>query len=97
MFLLRFDLRAPGPTPMADLYEAALDMAEWGEDRGCLAVVLSQHHGSEDGYLPSPLVMAAAIAARTSTVPLSIAALLVLMYDPIKLAAAYAGIMGGNP
>ncbi len=86
MFLLRFDLRAPGPTPPADLYAAALDMAEWGEEHGCLAVVLSQHHGSDDGYLPSPLVMAAAMAARTQTVGLSIAALLLLMYDPVKLA-----------
>jgi alkanesulfonate monooxygenase SsuD/methylene tetrahydromethanopterin reductase-like flavin-dependent oxidoreductase (luciferase family) len=32
------------------------------------------------------MVMAAAIAARTSTVPISIAALLLLMYDPVKLA-----------
>ena len=83
---MRFDLRAPGPTPPADLYAAALDMAEWAEDKGCLGVVISEHHGSEDGYLPSPLVMAAAVAARTSNVGISIAALLLLMYDPIKLA-----------
>jgi len=83
---MRFDLRAPGPTPPADLYATALDMAVWGEEHGALAVVLSQHHASEDGYLPSPLVMAAAVAARTSTVPMSIAALLLLMYDPVKLA-----------
>lgn len=83
---MRFDLRAPGPTPPADLYAAALDMAEWGEQHGALAIVLSQHHASEDGYLPSPLVMAAAVAARTSTIPISIAALLLLMYDPVKLA-----------
>jgi alkanesulfonate monooxygenase SsuD/methylene tetrahydromethanopterin reductase-like flavin-dependent oxidoreductase (luciferase family) len=86
VFLLRFDFRAPGPTPVADLYEAALDMVEWAEGRGCLSVAISQHHGSEDGYLPSPLVIAAAMAARTTTVPFSIAALLLLMYDPIKLA-----------
>lgn len=86
MFLLRFDLRAPGPTPPADLYAAALDMAVWGEEHGCLAIVLSQHHASDDGYLPSPLVMAAAMAARTTTVGVNIAALLLLMYDPVKLA-----------
>jgi alkanesulfonate monooxygenase SsuD/methylene tetrahydromethanopterin reductase-like flavin-dependent oxidoreductase (luciferase family) len=84
--MMRFDLRAPGPASTADLYGAALDMAEWADDRGCLAVVLSQHHASDDGFLPSPLVMAGAMAARTSTAPISIAALLLLMYDPIKLA-----------
>src|SRR5688500_6462902 len=83
---MRFDLRAPGPTPMADLYDTALDMVEWADDRDCLAVVVSQHHASDDGYLPSPLVMTAAMAARTSTVTLNIAALLLLMYDPVKLA-----------
>ena len=86
VFLMRFDLRAPGPTPVADLYACALEMAAWGESRGCLAVVVSEHHASDDGYLPSPVPMAAAIAARTSTVPINIAALLLLMYDPIKLA-----------
>ena len=86
MFLLRFDLRAPGPTPPADLYAAALEMVEWADTRGCLSVAISEHHASEDGYLPSPLVMAAAMAARTSNVNFMIAALLLLMYDPIKLA-----------
>jgi alkanesulfonate monooxygenase SsuD/methylene tetrahydromethanopterin reductase-like flavin-dependent oxidoreductase (luciferase family) len=86
VFLLRFDFRAPGPTPAAELYEAALDMVEWGEGRGCLSVAVSEHHASEDGYLPSPLVMTAAMATRTTTTPFMIAALLLLMYDPIKLA-----------
>ena len=86
MFLLRFDLRAPGPTPAADLYAAALDMAEWAEANGGLSIVISEHHASEDGYLPSPLVMAAAMAARTKDLNIMIAALLLLMYDPIKLA-----------
>jgi alkanesulfonate monooxygenase SsuD/methylene tetrahydromethanopterin reductase-like flavin-dependent oxidoreductase (luciferase family) len=86
MFIMRFDLRAPGPTPLADLYRGALDMAEWGEAHGCLMVVVSEHHASDDGYLPSPIPFSAAIAARTATVPINIAALLLLMYDPIKLA-----------
>lgn len=86
MFIMRFDLRAPGPTPLADLYRGALDMAEWGEAHGCLMVVVSEHHASDDGYLPSPIPFSAAIAARTVTVPINIAALLLLMYDPIKLA-----------
>ena len=32
---------------------------------GGVQIVVSEHHGSIDGYLPSPLVLAAAIAART--------------------------------
>jgi hypothetical protein len=55
---MRFDMRAPsrGAAP-SSLYAAALAMCEWAEDRGCLAVVLCEHHGSEDGYLRAPLLL----------------------------------------
>jgi alkanesulfonate monooxygenase SsuD/methylene tetrahydromethanopterin reductase-like flavin-dependent oxidoreductase (luciferase family) len=39
-----------------------------------------------DGYLPSPLVLATAMAARTSTLPIMTAALILPLYDPIRLA-----------
>ena len=51
-----------------------------------LSAVLSQHHCVDDGYLPSPLMLAAAIAARTVTLPLTVAALLLAHYEPVKLA-----------
>lgn len=88
MFSLRFDFRlAPfSPTNMAELYAASLDMAEWAEANGAMSVLFSQHHASPDGYLPSPLVMASGAAARTSSMPITVGALLLLMYDPIKLA-----------
>ena len=66
MFTLRFDMRAPdGTAPAQDLYAAAIEMCAWAETRGAIAVVLSEHHGAEDGHLPSPLILASAIAART--------------------------------
>ena len=85
---MRFDFRlAPeSPTTMGELYRAGLEMIEWAEQVGAMSVMFSQHHGSSDGYLPSPVPMAAAAAARTSTVALNVGALLLLMYDPIKLA-----------
>ena len=88
MFMLRFDMRAPadGPAPITDLYDAAIEMSVWAEQHGALSIVLSEHHASPDGYLPSPLVLAAAIAARTSTVPITVAALLLPLHDPVRLA-----------
>ncbi|MCO5311370.1 MAG: LLM class flavin-dependent oxidoreductase [Microthrixaceae bacterium] len=88
LFLLRFDLRNPAfsGVDLADRYEAALQMTEWGERNGALAVSLSEHHGSEDGYLPSPLVMAAAMAARTSSVAIAINAMPIPFHDPLRLA-----------
>ena len=87
MFMMRFDLRVPdGGAPARARYLAALDMAAWAETRGCISVVLSEHHMVDDGYLPSPLVMAAAVAARTTSVPITIAALLLPLYEPVRLA-----------
>lgn len=88
MYTLRFDLRAPGASAdqRAGLYRAALDMAAWVDGRGCAAVIVSEHHLSDDGYLPAPLTMAAALAAVTTTVPISVAAALLPLYDPVRLA-----------
>ena len=63
LFGIRFDLRNPAFSSVAtaDRYRAALEMAERVDRRGGLYVSLSEHHGCDDGYLPSALVMAAAI------------------------------------
>ncbi len=81
-------MRAPAfsSAPPAELYAAALEMAEWGEKNGCMQIVVSEHHGSEDGYLPSPLVLASAIAARTKSIRIQVAAIIVPLHDPLRLA-----------
>ena len=88
LFGLRFDFRNPdfAGTTMAERYEAALDMAEWADRLGFVIIVLSEHHGSDDGYLPSPLAMAAAIAARTEQARIRIAALIAPFHDPLRVA-----------
>jgi len=88
MFTMRFDLRVPGKSAaeIADQYAAAIEMAEWAEDKGCVAAVVSEHHVSPDGYLPAPLVLATAMAARTKTMAIAVGAALLPLYDPVKLA-----------
>ena len=87
MFTMRFDMRAPvGGAPTTELYSAAIEMAAWSETRGCIAAAISEHHASEDGYLPSPLLLASAMAARTERLIISLAAALLPFYDPIRLA-----------
>ena len=65
-FGLRFDFRNPAiaHTTMAERYQAALDMAEWADRLGGQLITVSEHHGSDDGYIPSPVPMLAAMAAR---------------------------------
>jgi alkanesulfonate monooxygenase SsuD/methylene tetrahydromethanopterin reductase-like flavin-dependent oxidoreductase (luciferase family) len=87
MFLMRFDMRAPAFGASTDsLYTAALEMATFTESRGAIAAVLCEHHTMTDGYLPSPLVLATAMAARTTTLPILIGALILPLYDTIRLA-----------
>lgn len=88
MFAMRFDFRNPpiAETSMADRYAAALDMAEWADGLGCVGLTVSEHHGSDDGYCPSPVTMASAIAARTSSMRIQLAALVASFHDPIRLA-----------
>jgi alkanesulfonate monooxygenase SsuD/methylene tetrahydromethanopterin reductase-like flavin-dependent oxidoreductase (luciferase family) len=88
LFTMRFDFRNPliAGTTMAERYQAALDMAEWADRLGFVAITLSEHHGAQDGYLPSPLTMAGAVAARTRKAAIMIAALIAPFYDPLRLA-----------
>src|SRR4051794_30908083 len=73
-------------TSPAERYAAALDMAEWADRAGCVSIAVSEHHGSPDGYLPSPLPMLGALAARTTNVRFMVAALIAPFYDPLRLA-----------
>jgi alkanesulfonate monooxygenase SsuD/methylene tetrahydromethanopterin reductase-like flavin-dependent oxidoreductase (luciferase family) len=86
-FSVHFDLRAPSfGAPIGELYAAALDMAAWADEHGAMAVVLSEHHGVDDGYLPSAMTMAAAVAARTRSAMVSVNALPLTMHDPVAVA-----------
>jgi alkanesulfonate monooxygenase SsuD/methylene tetrahydromethanopterin reductase-like flavin-dependent oxidoreductase (luciferase family) len=87
VFLMRFDMRAPAfGAPTAELYAAAIEMAAFAESRGAITAVVCEHHTMADGYLPSPLVLATAMAARTTTLPIMTGALILPLYDPIRLA-----------
>lgn len=85
---IRYDLRNPSFTgvDLADRYEAALDQIAWAEARGFRVVTLSEHHGVDDGCLPSPLVFGAAVAARTHRIKIRVAALIAPLHDPLRIA-----------
>jgi alkanesulfonate monooxygenase SsuD/methylene tetrahydromethanopterin reductase-like flavin-dependent oxidoreductase (luciferase family) len=86
---LRYDLRSPegAPTKHPELYRTCLDQCAWADEHGVGdVVVLSEHHAMEDGFLPAPFTMAAAVAARTKRMMISIAAALIPLHDPIRLA-----------
>ena len=97
---LTYDMRAPAfGAGSAALHRAMLDQVAWADDLGFDAVGIGEHHSSEDGYNPSSLVLAAAIAARTSNMAIQTAVTLAPLYDLPKLAedAAVTQILANGP
>jgi len=84
--VVSYDMRAPSfGAPARELYAAALDQAAWADALGFDVIGLGEHHASPDGYNPSPLVLAAAMGARTKRIRLRTSVALVPLYDPVKL------------
>ena len=74
------------PAARSARYQAAIDMAAYADEQGFSSVNLEEHHAADNGWLPSPLTMAGAIAARTRRCNIGVSALLVTLYDPVRLA-----------
>src|SRR5207302_10415188 len=87
-----FDLRHPPQfaTTGRDLYAAALDIIEWGEEQGFRRVALGEHHQSPDGYIPAPLLFASAIGGRTRRVRVQNSGRLGPLHEPVTAAAGSA-------
>jgi alkanesulfonate monooxygenase SsuD/methylene tetrahydromethanopterin reductase-like flavin-dependent oxidoreductase (luciferase family) len=82
------DLRNPAQwrRPWAEHYRRTLDLVVEAERLGLDSVWLSEHHGFEDGYLPQPLILAAAIAGRTTRIRIGTAVLLAPLRRPLHTA-----------
>ena len=82
-----FDMRAPDwGAPRADLYAAAVEMAAFADRIGIAGINLMEHHGSEDGYLPQPFLLASAMAAVTRNIHFSLGAVILPLHDPVIVA-----------
>lgn len=98
-FGLWYDFRQRLPLgDYASFYAECLEEIEEGERLGFTGVWLSEHHFVDDGYLPSPLVVAAAIAARTTSMTIGTNVLLLPMHHPLRVAedAAVANLLSGG-
>jgi alkanesulfonate monooxygenase SsuD/methylene tetrahydromethanopterin reductase-like flavin-dependent oxidoreductase (luciferase family) len=84
---LTYDMRAPAfGAQRTRLYECALDQVSWADALGFDVVGLGEHHSADDGYNPSPLILASAMAARSKRIVLRTSVLLAPLYDLPKLA-----------
>jgi alkanesulfonate monooxygenase SsuD/methylene tetrahydromethanopterin reductase-like flavin-dependent oxidoreductase (luciferase family) len=84
---IQFDMRAPGwGAQTHELYATAVEMAAFADRIGIDSIGLMEHHGSDDGYLPQPFILAAAMAAVTQTIRLSLGAVILPLHDPVEVA-----------
>ncbi|MFI5040897.1 MAG: LLM class flavin-dependent oxidoreductase [Acidimicrobiales bacterium] len=83
-----FDLRNPPgwATDWSQLYGFSIELCEEAERLGCQSIWLTEHHLFDDGYLPQPLTLAAALAARTSRVRLGTGVVIAPLHHPVDLA-----------
>ncbi len=84
---LRYDMRAPAfGAPATELYPAAVEQCAIADAAGFQTVFLAEHHGADDGYCPSPMVLAAAILGRTKQMTVHFSALIAVLHNPLRLA-----------
>src|SRR5215469_1591425 len=83
-----YDFRNPLDSGMTHsaLYGAILDQVQWLDGLGLDLVWFTEHHFVEDGYLPSWIPVASAMAARTRHVRFSCDVCLLPFNHPIRLA-----------
>lgn len=93
-FGLWYDFRNPPPSQLSfeALYRASLEQIAWAEQLGFDSVWLTEHHFVDDGYTPSPLVIAAAIGQRTQRMRIGTNLMLLPLADPLRIAEDAAAV-----
>lgn len=82
----------PTPAQAADAFEQLIREAVLAEEVGFDAVFLPERHGRGETFVPSPLLAATAIAARTSRIKIATTIGLPTLYNPMHLAEQIAMI-----
>jgi probable F420-dependent oxidoreductase len=60
--------------------------AQLAEDSGFEACFFGEHHQDKDGFLPSPLIVATAVAAQTRRLKVGTSVILLPLHHPVRLA-----------
>lgn len=84
--------------PPEHLYRQTLEQIATADALGFHSVWVSEHHFTEDGYLPSSLLFLAAAAAQTTRLRLGTSILLLPLHHPLRVAedAAVLDILSGG-
>src|SRR3979411_1511803 len=79
-------------------YAEALEVAPVAEQVGLDACFIPEHHQQPDAYLPSPFVMAGAIAAVTTRIEINTGIMVLPIWHPLRVAedAAVVDVLSGG-
>ncbi len=83
-----FDLRAPeqfGVTS-SQIFSEAMSMIQYADENGIDKVDFQEHHQSEDGYVPCPILPGVAASQRTKRMGIVMGAIILPFHDPVELA-----------
>jgi probable F420-dependent oxidoreductase len=81
---------AIGDPPRGERLQQCIDEvcaeAQLAEQVGFDAILVGEHHQHRDGFLPSPLIVSTAVAARTQKIRIGTGILLLPLYHPVHVA-----------
>lgn len=87
-----YDQEPPSPEDAAGAFEQIIEEAVLAEEVGFDGIFIPERHARGETFVPSPLVVATAIAARTSRVRIATTVLMPTLYNPMHLAEQVAMI-----
>ena len=87
---MKFGLFYEWPNPeirdWKTLFEEGLEQIQYSEEMGFDYCLIAEHHFSNYGNSPAPLLQAATIAERTRTLKIATGILVLPLWDPLRLA-----------
>jgi luciferase family oxidoreductase group 1 len=79
-------MQSPSARSSQEIFSRAIDISQAAESLGFRNIWLAEHHFSTYGYLPRPVQLATYIAAKTQTLRVGTAVIVVPLHHPLVIA-----------
>jgi alkanesulfonate monooxygenase SsuD/methylene tetrahydromethanopterin reductase-like flavin-dependent oxidoreductase (luciferase family) len=95
---LHYSFQVASDESAMSVIDAGLEDVRWADANGFSSVVFAEHHFLDDGWLPRPMLLAAAAAAVTSRMRVGSDIVILPLHHPVAVAeeAAVLDVMSGG-